>query len=225
LDSAVFERDMKRLAELSGGSVGTIKLMGGEPLLHPQKEAFFEIARRYFPQNRIELVTNGILLEKQSIDFWHSCHKNAITIVPTKYPLKIDWESIIGKAKTESVSFNFYSNEEVKTSYHIPFDIAGTRDTTEMFMHCFHANNCRELLDGRLYTCTVRPHARHFNKAFGKNMVLSDDDSIDIHQVKDMREILEFLAKPVPFCRYCNVHGRTFGHPWGKSSMEQNEWT
>jgi len=225
MDPGAFERDMRRLAYLAGDTVGTIKLMGGEPLLHPDKETFFAIAREQFPRSRIEVVTNGILLAAQNDGFWAACRERRITIVPTKYPLNIDWDAIIERARAESVGFNFYSDTELKTSYHIPFDITGTRDSAEMFINCFHANNCRELLNGRLYTCTVRPHAVHFNKAFGTDMLLSDDDSIDIHAARDMREVLEFLAKPIPFCRYCNVLGRTFGHPWGRSNKEQSEWT
>jgi hypothetical protein len=227
LDIGIFERDIHRLAELSGGNVGTIKLMGGEPLLHPEKEKFFSLARDRFPASRVELVTNGMLLKKQPDDFWTACRKNGVTIVPTKYPICIDWGAVKEKTRTEQVAFNFYGSTEteLKTSYHIPFDINGTQDTALNFMHCFHANNCRELKDGRLYTCTVMPHMHHFNKTFGKNMILSEADSIDIHKTKDMKNVLEFLAGPVPFCRYCNVLGRTWGHPWRSSKREIEEWT
>jgi hypothetical protein len=116
----IFKRDMKRLSQLSYGNVGTIKLMGGEPLLHPQKEIFFKICRSYFPNSRIELVTNAILLSKQGSNFWISCHSNCITIVVTKYPLSIDWKVLSQKMADEGVAFNFYNREElkIKTSNH-----------------------------------------------------------------------------------------------------------
>jgi hypothetical protein len=226
LNKTIFERDIKRLAELSKGTVGTIKLMGGEPLLHPQKEIFFQIARENFSNSRIELVTNGILLEKQIEEFWTSCNRNRIVIVATKYPLDIHWDKIIQKSKEMSVEFNFYSNsEELKTSLHIPFDVTGTQDTAINFMNCYHANSCRELLGGRMYTCTIAPHVQHFNKFFGQNLELSELDSIDIYTVKDMADLLSFLARPIPFCRYCNVLARSGAHPWQKSKREMSEWT
>jgi organic radical activating enzyme len=227
LDVKVFEKDMHRLAELSGGDVGVIKLMGGEPLLHPDIHNFTKIARRYFQESRIEITTNGILLIKQQDSFWENCHNNNITIVATKYPLKIKWDVIKDKAKSHKVLFEYYGNseKELKTSYHIPFDINGTRDTAENFVQCFHANNCRELYHGRLYTCTVLPHAKHFVRVFDIKLNECSADSIDIYDAKNMTEILEFLAKPIPFCRYCNVPARTWGHLWQQSKKEIEEWT
>lgn len=47
----------------------------------------------------------------------------------------------------------------------------------------------------------------HFNKFFDKNIPLVDKDGIDIYKAKSMKEILEFLSKPIPFCGYCKVNG------------------
>ena len=97
-----FEKDMKRLAGLAApyGGVTRIVLLGGEPLLHPDIKKFTEISRKYFPEARIEIFTNGILLIKQSDDFWENCRNHKIVIKATKYPLKIDWDAIIKKAKS-----------------------------------------------------------------------------------------------------------------------------
>ena len=56
-------------------------------------------------------------------------------------------------------------------------------------------------------------------------MVLEEADYIDIYKAKSIQEILAFLAKPIPFCKYCNVKGRTFGHERGISKKEIEEWT
>ena len=64
----------------------------------------------------------------------------------------------------------------------------------------------------------------HFNKFFDKNIPLVDKDGIDIYKAKSMKEILEFLSKPIPFCGHCKVNGRTFGHKWGISKKNISEW-
>ena len=226
LDVNEFEKDLQRLAELFQEMVGTIKLMGGEPFLHHDIQNFTKIARKYFPESRIEIVTNGLLLKKQEEAFWINCRDNNIIIVATKYPFNIDWDIMKERAKAEQVLLEFYGSTEtvLKTSHHVPFDIAGTQDTTKSFVQCFHANNCRELYHGRLYTCTIIPHAKHFNKAFDQKLLECEADSIDIHAIVSTKEILEYLAKPVPFCRYCNVSARTFGHSWQQSKQEIEEW-
>jgi molybdenum cofactor biosynthesis enzyme MoaA len=58
-----FERDMRRLSALFR-NIRVIRLMGGEPLLHPEAERFLSIARTAFPLARIHLVTNGLLLDE-----------------------------------------------------------------------------------------------------------------------------------------------------------------
>jgi MoaA/NifB/PqqE/SkfB family radical SAM enzyme len=222
-----FERDMERLAQLTGGIIGVIKLLGGEPLLHDEIGVFTEITRRFFPESRIEIVTNALLLAKKQDSFWDNCHKNTVSIVATKYPLNINWEKIKSKAQEKNVEFCFYGDSGTvqKSSSHIPFDTSGVQDTAANFMRCFHANNCRELHHGRLYTCTVAPHARHFNKSFNKNLRESAEDSIDIYNAVSIKEIMEFLARPIPFCRYCNVSARSFDHPWRRSEKNICEWT
>lgn len=52
---------MKRLSSIT--EVNTLRLMGGEPLLHPKMVEFFIIARSFFPSSEIVLVSNGTLLK------------------------------------------------------------------------------------------------------------------------------------------------------------------
>lgn len=103
----VFEKDIKRLSELSNGEVNIIHLMGGEPLLNPNIKRFFEIARKYFDKTEIKLITNGILLLKQDNSFWQSMKDNKITLAPTKYPIKIDWDKIKEICKDMNIKLIF----------------------------------------------------------------------------------------------------------------------
>lgn len=61
-DTANVERDLRRLSELSGGNIPLIYLAGGEPLLNPELPELMRIARQYFPQSRVQIITNGLLL-------------------------------------------------------------------------------------------------------------------------------------------------------------------
>jgi hypothetical protein len=225
LDAEEFKNDMKRLADLMVG-VSIINLLGGEPLLHPDIEKYIKIAREYFPHSVIRITTNGLLLHKQSDSFWDICRNNNIVIVVTKYPIDINWDKLSDKIKSKNVQFEYFGDTGavLKTSYHIPFDVAGKQDTANNFLQCFHANDCVELYHGRLYTCTIVPHEKHFNKAFGYNMTECEKDSISIYEASSSEEILNHLAKPLPFCRYCNVQGRTFNHPWQQSKKDLSEW-
>lgn len=104
LDPISFEKDCKRLSELTNGKVERIELMGGEPLLHPQLIDIICIARKYF-EGKITIMTNGVLLLKQSDIFWTTCRNNKIDIDMTVYPIKIDVENIKKKAEQFNVIF------------------------------------------------------------------------------------------------------------------------
>ena len=105
-DINVFENDFARLSELLNAKVNRIGLMGGEALLHPQLNDFLYVARKYFPKTKLQLVTNGILLLKQTEDFWKTCKKNDIIITITKYPIKLDFDKIRELAKQHDVRYN-----------------------------------------------------------------------------------------------------------------------
>ena len=90
LDIDDFERDLTRLSELSKGDVGEMFLLGGEPLLHPEIVDFFPIARNLFPNTKLVVITNGILLPQQDERFWKACKRYNIQLWVSDYTLNID---------------------------------------------------------------------------------------------------------------------------------------
>ena len=220
------ERDFTRLAELFEDNVGYIHLEGGEPLLHPEIIKFLEMTRQKFPTARINIITNGLKLLSMPEEFWKSCRSNKIVIFPTKYPVQIDYEKIKKKAEKSGVKFVYFSSgETIKTLFKLPLDLEGTLDGRQSFLYCHRANYCIYLQNGRLYTCTVAPTARHFDNKFGTHLFDEESNSIDIYKANSAQEILEFLAKPIPFCRYCKIQETVNGIPWHQSKKNIDEWT
>jgi uncharacterized radical SAM superfamily Fe-S cluster-containing enzyme len=70
--------------------------------------------------------------------------------------------------------------------------------------------------------CSTIAYIEHFNRYFNKNLQVTDGDFVDIHKIKDIREILEYLAKPCDFCRYCDNSKKT-DHRWRVSKKEINK--
>ena len=90
LDIVKYRHDILRLAELTNNDMAYIKLLGGEPLLHPKIEEIFDLTRSVFKNTPIILITNGINLPDMREKFWDSCRKNRIIVEITKYPIDID---------------------------------------------------------------------------------------------------------------------------------------
>ncbi len=226
VDIDSMERNFKRLGELFGGMAERIYLIGGEPLLNIDIIRCMEIARTSFPSGKIDIFTNGILLFSMSNKFWDTCRKYGIGLIVTKYPTKIDYDSMKALAMDHDVKFEFFgSSEDFKYMTPLGLDVEGKQDVNESFALCPEANNCIKLRDGKLFTCT-RPAAIYkFNNFFEKDLSVSDEDSIDIYKAKDGQEILEFLSHPIPFCRYCDNKSHREAREWGHSKKVIEEWT
>jgi hypothetical protein len=235
LDPVLFDRDMERLAQITNKKLTYIKLLGGEPLLHPECHKIMCIARKYFDKTAVILLTNGVLLTKQTEQFWKSARDNNVWIAISHYPIKLDLETIkkisaeygvpCGYFKPEAGICDFPSEKDKGQSmYKFRLDLQGRQNTNRPFLRCDWFNNCFTLRDGKLYTCFMVAHIKHFNEYFNKNLPVTEGDYIDIYKSKNVDEILTFLAKPIPFCRFCNINGLTRGHKWGISKKKISEW-
>jgi hypothetical protein len=63
-----------------------------------------------------------------------------------------------------------------------------------------------------------------FNKYFNQNIEVSENDYIDIYKANNLNEIVHFLCKAMPFCRYCKLDDWQIGVEWGVSKKEISEW-
>jgi hypothetical protein len=223
-DFDIFDRDLERVSYLLHGILRELHIMGGEPLLNSQIECFIESVRKHFPNTVIIVVSNGLLLPKMSENFWNTCRKNDISINITRYPLSFAYDELPKLAESHGVKFEWFGIAVEKTTFNLAFDPLGKQSPYESFSNCSMANDCVRLNNGKLTTCSPIHNIDFFNKAFGTNMKPCPDDYIDIYNVKSGREIMDFLCKPIPFCRYCNVNRRTYGNPWCITKRVIDEW-
>jgi len=229
-DITSIENDFRRICELAKGKLQLIRLSGGEPLLHPKLLNILDITYKYFPKTDIELVTNGILLQKQTDDFWLSLKKNNIKLMITRYPLpppnKLPYKKIEQSAKHFNVLLKYNDDTAIKqkTMHKMPLDLAGSQNPQESFYLCYKANTCIMLDDGKIYTCATIPYIKYFNKQFKTDIKTCDKDYIDIYKVNNIDEIFDFLCKPMPFCRYCNTKEPKYGIDWSVSNKNISEW-
>jgi hypothetical protein len=240
-----FKRDLTRLAALSGHHIDSIKLQGGEPLLHKETNRFIETTRELFPLCEIVLFTNGLLLLKAedhpSGNFWRCCAECNVSVLMTRYPINIDVEQIIKTAEQYGADLQIFGEAAFrsphgeqrglyrlppgslhKESTKHPFDLSGGI-ARHCFISCYHFNETVTLRHGRLYTCCVRPYAEYFNAAFNQSLELKEADGIDIYKADSYEALAEFAASPIPFCRYCDIKNRR-PLPWAGSKKTIDEY-
>jgi hypothetical protein len=224
VDLGILERDFKRLSELTDRKCD-VSLIGGEPLLHPDIIKIFALVRRHFDCGA-QMVTNGILLANQPDEFWQSCRKNAVKIFISVYPVKIDEEKIMAQARKYGVAINAIDRTGDTSWLKHAWDMSGGQDIEKSYRLCPWGNVCVYLEDGKLDPCGFPLLTKHFNKYFNKSehkfAEPAERDYVDIFKVNSLDEILEKLANPIPYCRYCTQNITHIG--WESSRREMAEW-
>ena len=221
VDVSSYEQDIKQMVAL--GEVEKITLIGGEPLLHPKIIEILEVSRKYIQTGELLLYTNGTLLLNQNPAFWMCCRDNNIRISVTPYPIKLDYERIAEVAKQYSVDVTYSCVETKNTFVKIPLNIEGKGNINKNFSKC-SSSPCVALREGKIYSCYKPSLAIWVNNHFGYDFKVSEKDYLDIYKVKDKDEILDFICKPMPFCRYCDLDSMQFGIKWGISRKKIEEW-
>ncbi|MCL1945940.1 MAG: radical SAM protein [Chitinivibrionia bacterium] len=219
-----FERDLAKLSKLTDGRISNIKLLGGEPLLNPDIVRIIQITRANIPDGEIEVLTNGILLTKMKEDFWIACKNNNVSVSISQYPIKLDTDKIFEIAEKYGVKTSWFTTQrrnDRRDRFRVQkFDMSGKRDICESYNNC----KCRStfLKDGKIYPCPPLPSTIHLQKRFGVEFSISQNDFLVLDKVNNLREILNFISRPVPFCRYC-VFENEFVQ-WKTSEMKKEEW-
>jgi hypothetical protein len=235
LDLNTFNKDCKRLSEITN-KLEIIRLLGGEPLLHPQITALFDIIHTYLPVTQILILTNGTELLKMDETFWQKCHEHGVVIDISPYPVKLDIGAIkkISRGYRVLVTYNRSMNDESERGnnrfYKTPLKINGTMDKEKSFSQCNIRRNkymnasCITLRDGKLYPCCIVAHIGHINDFFGEHFDVCKDDYCDIYEIKNDSEIKRIIENPIPFCRYCDMDNFKNNEIWGLSKKEKKEW-
>jgi uncharacterized Fe-S cluster-containing radical SAM superfamily protein len=230
-DLATFERDLRRLRELSSG-MERLRLLGGEPLLHPRITDFFAVARDLFPNVVIDIITNGLLLPRMPPAFFESMKQHRIAVAVSPYfpqghklyqAIDAAYDQHAVPRELRLLMGSFYE----KGFSHIALDRTGSQDPAHSFAHCWHAGFRIFLAEGKIYPCPIAPNITHFNAQFPDHhdFHLTPNDSIDIYQAQSEAEIVAFLSQPIAFCRFCNTDRRSIpDHPFSITQKQQSEW-
>lgn len=220
-DLESFKRDFRQLYDVTNGDIKIIRLMGGEPLLHPKFDEFVSFACELFNNSQVQIVTNGILIGKtyiyDQLKTLSDQYSN-FSICISSYGLKLDEERIRQLPRVR---------RDDKTSlYNIGLDLEGGINPNTAFNHCdLHVHHWYFFQHGCFYPCCIGANIEYLNLQFDLDLPSYGEACISIYN-HTLAEIEEFLNKPIPLCRYCNtVYRQKSYHPFSISKKELSEWT
>jgi len=212
-----FHKDMKRLSDILDGEA-TVAILGGEPLLHPEVDKIFDIARELFPGQNIFMFTNGLTLDKMTNSFWKSMVDNRIIIRVTKTPA-LNTEKAEKILESHNAIYFFKDKHKKFTYQYLSMNKVNSLKNKEC-----EGKYCCALRDGKLYLCVLPANIYRFNEYFKTNFKVEKEDYIDIYDPNITKEFIIKKSKKgvMPFCRYCqDKWERT---DWKITEKKLDEW-
>lgn len=198
-----FCKDLKKITE--NVFVYRFNLLGGEALLNDNIVDYIDYATELMPNTDIELISNGLLIPKQSKKFFECCKKNDVTIGISGYkPTLAMKDSIIRMLNENGVIYIFRNAVE---DFGKNIDLSGNNDRYESVKRC-RENRCHFVRQGKIYKCPFEALGNKFFSHF--NIDARIEGGIDIYQEGlDWQQVVSTLHNdPVNACKYCGVEER-----------------
>ena len=215
-DARILREHLSRLNNIFGKII-EFRLLGGEPLLHPDIVNILKVSRKALPYSKIELVTNGLLLDKMSEEFFQTLYKNKISVEISDYP---PIQNKIKQIEQKLSSFKIkYSITPMVINFTANLNPKGNSNKEEIFKNCGH-RYCTILKNDHIYICPICAYIDNYNKYFNKNIPIPK--GINIYSCS-AKQILNYLNKPEETCRYCTNSKRYLNWKCSNSPHE-TDW-
>jgi len=182
---------------------GIFKLVGGEPLLHPQLVDVILAVRETGIAPVISLTTNGLKLGDMADDFWQAI--DALTI--SRYPKPQLAPGLIAHIEAQAARFDVRLNWKVQNTFSTMNRTPPSTDLAEtqrIYHDCWIRERCHMIRDGMFYTCT-RP--AHFQTLYQGNRDFRAD-GLRLHDDAGMLDaLLAYLQREAPLEACLHCHG------------------
>lgn len=195
------KNDAKRMSELFY-DIPWIRILGGEPLMHPDIVEILKAYRYYFPDSEIDLCTNGLLIPKMKKDFWNCVKQERVSIHVSGYkPTYNMLDKIDAILKDLDIPYAILKREKFQKYYTDKPD----NNMEKSFEKCI-ASGCHEVYRGKISTCSAVIAFEKFNRFFGTEYkIKEDEDWFNIHNPQiDSWKVKERLESPSYICKYCS---------------------
>ena len=199
---AGIKRDLMRMAELFE-DIPWIRILGGEPLLHPELAEVVACVRELFPDTEIDVCTNGLLIPRIGGHILQAFKNQHITVHISGYePTYEILDTITARLDEYRLEYTVLKREQFYKFY----TLEHCHSQVESYANCPSAG-CRELYRGRLCKCSAVLAFERLNQQFGTAYkVERNQDWLDLYDLDITGwDIVEKLDRATQICRYCDT--------------------
>ncbi len=198
----------ERMAEVLVADV--FKIMGGEPLLHPELPAVLRGVRSSGIGDRVRLFTNGLRLRAMPDAFWEGLDELTISSYQSA-PVRPE---ILALARARARRHDFVLNIKPVAEFSQVVSPRFVRDPAAVertYQGCWLRHRCLIVRGGRFYMCTRAAYADEFmarvaHEPLPPGVVLDrsrDGEPLEGPDLAGRLERYMNRAAPLGACRYC----------------------
>jgi len=199
-----FARDFEALADVFHSK--QLRIVGGEPLLHPQLFDFLKEARRIGIADAIVLITNGVLLPQMPDQLWELIDQLWVSVYPG-IKSKFDEEKYTEICKARDIRLEVWRVDKFYRTI-INDRIEDPALVKKIFQECKMVSeySCHTVHEGRFYKCSVAPFMGPRLALRGVDFNNYETDGISLHNNPTLYEDIDrCLNGPTPLaaCSFC----------------------
>ena len=196
-DYDTFEKDINQLKKYIY-DIGIIRILGGEPLLNPELPRFIRLVRKLYPAAIIDVVTNGLLVEKINDELIDTMKENVAFFHISLYkPMEERAKDVKQFLYEKGIAYTISPLNEV----FMKTQTLERQEDEDFFYSCFQAT-CTCLQDGKIAPCYAPFTTKYFNDSFGKNLPV--EEGVDLYGSEMHLSLLKAsLLIPMERCHYC----------------------
>ena len=186
------------------------KIMGGEPLLHPDVAGVLRAVRASGIGDRVRLFTNGLRLGRVPDEFWEALDELTISSYSSA-PVR---PAIMDMARERALRHGFVLNIKQVTEFsHVlsPAYIEDDQVVQRTYDNCWLRHRCLIVRGGKFYMCTRAAYAADFSERALHTPPPPDwheereNDGIDLDAPELETKLEAYLnrTEPLAACRFC----------------------
>jgi hypothetical protein len=191
--------------------VDVFKIMGGEPLLHPDIAGVLQAIRRSGISPTIRLFTNGLLLHTMRDDFWRALDELTVSNYASA-PVK---PALLDATREKARAFGVVLNVKPVAEFSEVMRAERCGDDAEVeatFAGCWLRHRCMVVRGGKFFMCTRAAYAEEFHDDLLHGAHPEDrdralaGDGVPLGTPDLGEALLAYLnrAEPLASCRFCH---------------------
>ncbi len=190
--------------------VDVFKIMGGEPLLHPDITGALHAIRRSGISGTVRLFTNGLLLHRMGDDFWEALDELTISNSASAPVKPVVLQAARDKARSFGVVLNVKPVGEFSEVMRAERQ-GSDADVRRTYEGCWLRHRCLVVRGGRFFMCTRAAYATDFHHALLRDAYPEDrdralGDGVPLTTPDLGEALLAYLnrTEPLASCRFCH---------------------